>query len=218
MRYYGESPKCLGEVRVDCPEMLFYQYLPIKMAGDSGVYERAIERRLQFLTPFLGKVLCDYVAEYNLESLRDNYVYLTIKKMYQMPGCSFNREGWHSDGFMTNDVNYIWSDRFPTVFNTTKFELSPDDRLSLHEMTAQANPRFDTWYPNCYLLRLDQYNIHRVKEIDNPAMRTFIKVSFSRDKYDLLGNSHNYQLDYDWEMKKRGEARNIPQTTINNAN
>lgn len=44
-------------------------------------------------------------------------------------------------------------------------------------------------------------------------MRAFLKVSFSKDKYDLLGNSHNYLMDYNWEMKARKEDRNIPQSS-----
>jgi hypothetical protein len=46
-------------------------------------------------------------------------------------------------------------------------------------------------------------------------MRTFVKVSFSYDKYDLVGNSHNYLLNYAWEMKERKDDRNIPQSKLN---
>jgi len=45
-------------------------------------------------------------------------------------------------------------------------------------------------------------------------MRTFVKISFSKDKYDLIGNSHNYEMDYKWDMKERKEERNIPQTAL----
>lgn len=211
---YGELPRNLGHVDVDCPEMLFYQYLPIKLANDVAIPGDNIESRLKFLIPFLGKVMCDYIGEYGISKFCESYVYVTIKKMYQMPGCSFNREGWHSDGFGTDDINYIWSDKFPTVFNSGNFDLPQDDKLSLAAMENQANPANDVVFPESNLLRLNQYNIHKVAEISHPAMRTFIKVSFSRDKYDLEGNSHNYQLDYNWPMKKRGEARNIPQSVL----
>jgi hypothetical protein len=115
---------------------------------------------------------------------------------------------------MTDDINYIWSDCCPTVFNNSEFNLTQDDSLSLKEMTEQAIESNNIVYDNCNILRLNQFNIHKVGEITKPQMRTFIKVSFSKDKYDLLGNSHNYQLDYNWDMKKRKETRNIPQTTI----
>ncbi len=211
---YGQLPRTLGHVDVDCPEMLFYQYLPYKLAGQASVVKGNLEPRLQFLYTLLGQINCDFIANNGLTKWHDCYAYLTIKKMYQMPGCSFNREGWHSDGFMTDDVNYIWSDKFATIFNDGEFNLTQNDKLSLGEMEAQAKEENNIVFPNCALLCLDQYNIHKVAEIPFPAMRTFIKVSFSRDKYDLLGNSHNYELDYNWEMKTRKAERNIPQTTI----
>lgn len=34
-------------------------------------------------------------------------------------------------------------------------------------------------------------------------MRNFLKVSFSKDKYDLKGNSKNYLLSYDWYFRDR---------------
>ncbi len=51
----------------------------------------------------------------------------------------------------------------------------------------------------------------RVADVQHMKPRTFLKVSFSRDKYDLAGNSHNSRLDYDWPMRERGLTRNTPQ-------
>lgn len=61
------------------------------------------------------------------------------------------------------------------------------------------------------LLRLDQFCIHRVALAYMPVVRTFLKVSFSPDRYDLIGNSHNFLINYNWSMRERGIARNIPQ-------
>jgi hypothetical protein len=134
--------------------------------------------------------------------------------MYQMPNCSFNRMGWHSDGFLTDDINYIWCDKYPTIFNKSNFILSPDDTLSIQEMEMQADPLNDVTYNENQLIRLDQFNIHKVAPVKSGGMRTFLKVSISKDKYDLIGNSHNYLLNYDWKMKQRKEQRNIPQSII----
>jgi hypothetical protein len=87
-----------------------------------------------------------------------------------------------------------------------------DDYLSLAEMEAQALKENEVKYPINSLLRLDQYNIHKVSEVENPMMRTFVKISFSKDQYNLEGNSHNYNMDYEWDMKQRQESRNIPQS------
>ena len=141
----------------------------------------------------------------------ESYVYLTAKRLYQGKGYSFNRKGYHSDGFLTDDINYLWSNSLPTVFNFGKFDLSLDDDVSMVEMEQQANVDNEFSYPQNSLLRLDQFVIHKVSDKEIEGMRTFAKVSFSIDKYDLIGNSKNYLLDYDWQMRERGLKRNIPQ-------
>jgi len=206
-KYYGMLPVDIGEVNVFPTEMMFYQYLPIKMAGDLTT---TIEQRLKFIEPILNVVMWDFSDIKGLIRYRWNYMYLTIKYMYQIGGCSFNRSGWHSDGFMTDDINYIWYDSAPTIFNTSKFNLTQDDILSMKEMDEQALPENDVVFPEKHLLRLDQFNIHKVNT-DYSGMRLFVKVSFSKEKYDLEGNSHNYLMDYDWQMRPRSIERNVPQ-------
>jgi hypothetical protein len=114
---------------------------------------------------------------------------------------------------MTDDINYIWYDKDPTVFNNSEFNLTMDDLASIEDMRSQALPWKDVTYPVNTLLRLDQFNIHKVGEVTT-GMRNFLKISFSKDKYDLIGNSHNYLLNYEWDMKPRKEQRNIPQSII----
>lgn len=205
---YGVEPKTLGVYTVDVAEMMHYQYLPVKFPGQ---IEPVYEQRLSPFNVLMGAICCDFIGVYGLDKYKESYLYLTAKNLFQSKGCSFNRPGYHSDGFMTDDVNYIWSDRCPTVFNIGDFRLSQDDELSLSEMAEQALPENDVTYPVGSLLRLDQYNIHRVAETKELAMRAFLKASFSLDKYDLSGNAHNYLLNYDWPMRTRKVERNIPQ-------
>lgn len=208
---YGELPKELGIFDVEAKEMMFYQYLPIKMPNET---QPIYEQRLKCFDALVGAICCDYIGEFGLDNYVNSYVYLTAKHLYQMPNCSFNRTGWHSDGFLTDDINYIWCDKYPTIFNKTDFDLPLDDLLSMEEMEKQAMPFNDVIYKENQLLRLNQFNIHKVAAITKGGMRTFLKVSISKDKYDLIGNSHNYLLNYDWEMKQRKEARNIPQSVV----
>lgn len=210
---YGKLPFNIGAYIVSCNEMMFYQYLPIKTPGMSSVI---YEDRLHCFNQLVGVCCCDFIGVFGLKRFVDSYVYMTAKRMFQIPKCSFNRPGYHSDGFMTDDINYIWCDKNPTVFNTSAFKLSMDDSVSLVEMEQQAQKQNEYSFPNNSLLRLDQYNIHKVADEFNPGMRTFFKLSFSFDKYDLLGNSHNYLIDYKWEMKERKNERNIPQSTFVN--
>ena len=205
---YGSKPKDLGVIDVDCKEMLFYQYLPIKLPNQT---EPIVERRLKCFEDLIGACCCDFVADYGLSRYMESYVYLTAKRLYQGKGYSFNRKGYHSDGFLTDDINYLWSNSLPTVFNFGKFDLSLDDDVSMVEMEQQANADNEFSYPQNSLLRLDQFVIHKVSDKEIEGMRTFAKVSFSTDKYDLIGNSKNYLLDYDWQMRERVLKRNIPQ-------
>lgn len=209
---YGQPPVDLGTFTVACNEMMFYQYLPIKLAGDDSV---RIEPRLECFRPLIAASYRDFLNLFGYSSLYDHNIYLTAKHLFQSPGCSYNREGYHSDGFMTDDINYIWSNKNPTVFNLSHFFLTQDDSLSMKEMEQQALKKNEVTYPNYTLLRLNQFNIHKVGECKKPGIRTFVKISFSKDKYDLIGNSHNYLLDYSWPMRMRSMERNIPQK-INN--
>ncbi|MGB2525649.1 hypothetical protein [Flagellimonas sp. SN16] len=205
---YGKLPKYIGLFDVDINEMMFYQYLPIKL---QGMVEPVLEQRLKPFSELIGAALCDFVADYGLERFHKSYVYLTAKYMYESKGCSFNRKGYHSDGFLTDDINYIWSDCKPTVFNFSKFNLTLDDHLSMKEMDEQADEEKIETYPDNSLLRLDQFVIHRCSNIEREGMRKFLKISVSKDRYDLKGNAINPLLKYKWEYRDRKKERNIPQ-------
>jgi hypothetical protein len=203
---YGARPTSLGKYTVVGEEFLLYQYLPIKMSERRFF---TMERRLYQFRDIVLACLEDFEEKFGFDTLLDHYVYLTAKRQYQTAEVSMNRHGYHSDGFGSNDINYIWSDKQPTVFNCGKFDISDDDQLSMKQMEDQALPGNDFVYPEGTLLRLTPANIHKVGATI-VGVRTFLKISFSIDKYNLAGNSHNYHLDYDWEMKSRGVGRNIP--------
>lgn len=205
---YGVSPHFVASVPLKVKEMMLYQYMPIKMCN-SGLVK--VDARLEFLESFLHKVQEDFTREFGVDRYFEEYMYLTIKHSFQSTGCPHNRAGWHSDGFMTDDINYIWYDKCPTLFSMARFDLTMDDSISLDEMEEQAKGSVTRVYPNNSLIRLDQYNIHRVGDIRKEEFRSFIKVSFSKDKYNLAGNTHNYLFDYDWKMYSREKVRNIPQ-------
>lgn len=200
----------MGVRPAECSEFMFYQYMPIKLAGAAGV-QHSVEPRLKCFEELIGAACCDYVGFRGLDEFVRSYVYVTAKHGRNAPTCLLNRPGWHSDGFMTDDINYIWSDRTPTEFNMSAFRLTQDDEVSMEEMREQADHANNLTHDPMTLLRLDQYCIHRAAEPSNVELRTFLKISFSRDKYDLIGNSHNYLLEYDWPMRPRGLVRNIPQ-------
>lgn len=204
---YGDLPLSLGIYEAKVGEMFFYQYLPIKLAGDiKPIYED----RLKPFDLMISTICCHFIGEYGLNKYRDNYIYVSAKNLFQRPNCEFNRHGWHSDGFLTDDVNYIWSNSTPTVLCEYPFELTLDHEKSLAEMEKQAELGNQSQAKENELLMLTQFNIHRVAIAEKAEVRAFLKVSFSSDQYNLIGNSINPLLNYNWEMKPRQIERNHP--------
>lgn len=207
---YNKRPKLLGQFFPHTEEYFSYTYLPIKLVGQTNP---TVEKRLRVFNPIIGRAFCDFIGDFGLDRFVNSYAYLTAKHQYQKKNCGFNRPGWHSDGFGTQDISYIWSNKQPTIFNDSEFILSQDDILSMQEMDHQADPRNEYSYPNNSLLRMDQFSIHKVGEYEE-GNRAFIKICISPDIYNLKGNSINYDLDYSWEYIDRNRERNVPQKII----
>ncbi len=208
---YGQLPKVIGEFLANPEEMFFYQDMLIKNKGEALV---KYEERLSIFDSIISEAIKDFIKIFGQSTYINHYVFISAKYLFQPKKEPFNRPGWHCDGFMTNDINYVWSNISPTIFNFSEFKLTQDHNKSIIEMQEQALPENNVTYNNNSLVRLDQYNVHRVADVEIPGMRAFLKVSFSKDKYDLKGNTHNYLIDYNWEMKDRNIERNVPQSKL----
>lgn len=201
-RPYGSLPVILSTVCLHPTEVLYYLYLPISLRGCNDV---RLPQNLRFIWPVVERVMNDEPQRF-----RDEYVYATVKRMFVGGGVTANRPGWHADGFLSTDLNYIWYDELPTIFNASKFNITPDHAVSLEEFARQALPENDLVYPPGMLLKLDQSVVHRVGDAGPQIMRTFVKISISPDRYNLQDNSRNYDLDYNWPMHERSAVRNNP--------
>lgn len=201
---YGQEPKVVGEFYVQANEMCFVQYLPIGMATDEGIgVEIRVPKNLEWVWPLISQTVAD------CNECVNNYIYLTVKHLYVTPSNMGNRPGWHSDGFGTDDINYIWCDKYPTEFCVQDFNITEDCETSLKEMEEQSRVLNLKTYGENILLRLDKYNIHRTPTLGE-GYRTFVKISISKNRYNLKGNAHNYLFDYDWDMVVRSDIRNHP--------
>lgn len=193
---YGNAPKELGIVLATCQEMMHYQCLPIKLI-DTPEYR--LPERLKWVQPLLDRI----------RFTEDRYVYLTVRNTFISPGSSGSRPGWHSDGFLTDDINYIWSDCLPTEFALQNFDIDENCLQSLQQFEEQVHPENIATYPAKMLLQLNSGVIHRPAINDSyEGLRQFVKVSVSKHRYNLAGNSHNYLLDYNWPMVERSTERN----------
>lgn len=222
--FYGEAPTEIGYVDLSrtWTEFMHYLYLPVCIpASDRPSYsgtEMGLPERLGFLWPSIRVAMHD--ARLTAPHLQDPYVYVTARRGYATPGNPLNRPGWHCDDFGGTDLNYIWCDEFPTrvLRSEDPLPIPPDDAQSMYDMKnfaelAEMSAVERIWIdeaPTDRLMRLTPYVIHNTPIITLGGMRSFFKISISTHRYNLIGNSHNYEINYDWPMHSRESLRNQP--------
>tara|TARA_R110000796_G_scaffold30122_14_gene80784 strand:- start:3551 stop:4204 length:654 start_codon:yes stop_codon:yes gene_type:complete len=205
---YGNKPVVVCTYNLSPKEMMFWLYCPIKLGG--GYYASLPDSLKQF-EGLVNVSLSNFISSFGASVYEDSWVYLTAKTLYVTDGAKGNREGWHSDGFMTDDINYIWSDGNPTEFweADSPVQIIQHHTESMEEMEKVCVDKIVT-YPNKTLLRLDQSVLHRVNPVITEGVRTFVKVSFSKSFYGHIGNSINHSLEYEHPNLARGIERNCP--------
>lgn len=206
MMGYGAAPDVIDSICIPDCELTYVLYMPVRLAGSTTV---SVPRHLDGY-----RALVDAALDNECGAADGKYVYLTVKRLWVEPGCLGGRLGWHTDGFGTEDVNYIWADADPTEFCIQPFHLSDDHEISMRQMEEQARPENVVAYEPIDLIRVDARHVHRCPVNPKPGYRTFARVSISEDRYDMIGNAHNYGLDYSWIMYPRGAVRNDVATRL----
>lgn len=200
----GNAPADLGIVDINPTEMMFWMYCPIKVPFGQIVLP---DNLTQFM-PIIEQVL-------KHEYVDSSYMFITAKTLWVSGEYIGNRPGWHCDGFGTNDINYIWCDRAPTEFVVGGWYISSkcdQSLIDMEELAANCDP---VTYPAKTLLRLDPTVVHRSPVGFEAGMRSFVKISVSKNPYDLEGNSVNHNLDLGVEYKPRRQDRNHPTASFN---
>lgn len=205
----ASAPRILERVtQPNVAEFMHYQDMPISMPG---IYIARLEPRLRCLASFVERVRSDVAWHRGSLAFIDSYVYLTVKQAWQVAGGNpINRPGYHCDGFGTDDLMYVWSDVDQTEFSRSAFDLEGDETSSMTRMEQQAQREDAYQLPSGTLVCMDAKCVHRPAIPTVTGPRTFIKVTVSRHKYDLAGNTRNWLLDYSWPMRPRTAARNVP--------
>lgn len=198
--YYGKMPDVIGFVDLDIKEMMFWMYCPIKTRHH--ISQWYIPKNLEQFLPLLTMI--------PRKDLSGKYVYITAKRLWVDGDCIGQRHGWHTDGFGTDDINYIWYDKDPTLFMLNHFQLSENCQDSIAEMNEHASDSKIVFFPEKHLLRLDPYVVHRCQQWVDPGYRTFVKISLSKNRYNLEGNSINHGFPEKWDYVPRGTERNHP--------
>lgn len=196
----SQYPTRIGEFVTGCCELMYVLYLPVRLAGQDKV---VVPKSLGGYE-WLVKMVLDHEGA----AANGKYVYLTVKSLWVEPDSLGGRRGWHVDGFGTNDINYLWTDSQPTEFCNQEFDLSTDHEESMRQMDEQAKEENIVTYSELDIIRVDSRHVHRCPENAVAGYRAFARVSISDNKYDLIGNAHNWDLDYSWIMSPRGVNRN----------
>jgi hypothetical protein len=190
-------PEVIGTIKLRPGEFCYSVYMPVKV--DNVI---SIPESLRWTTPLLLEVT-------QMDYKYYRYWYLTVKHMW-VDGYG-NRPGWHCDGFLSDDVNYIWSDCNPTQFCVQRFYLEEDHERSLIGMEEQADPKNIVTVGENQLLRLTSDMVHRTVPTGLPTLRTFVKISCSNSKYNLKGNATNPSMYADMgQSVARSASRNHP--------
>jgi hypothetical protein len=202
---YGKPPKALGRFDFDLPEVMYYLYLPVRMAGRMSALR---------LPPNLERVRQLIHHAQNFADRDYKYVYISARKGWATPDNPLNRPGWHCDGFGTDDLNFVWWVGASTRFAIQHFDNISDDHVeSLRQFEEQVDERsvFSGMVQTLY--KLDPAVVHATPIILPPGgMRQYVKISFSDHRYNLADNSHNYLFDYEWSLSPREIVRNDTHT------
>lgn len=190
---------------------MLWLYLPVKLPFGKVVIPDNVKKFSGILDIVKGSLGSDN------NKWKESYIYLTIKSMVVSEDNVGQRLGWHSDGFMTEDLNYIWSDvkGLTTRVATEGMFLTQCHVKSLKEMVGYNERLLECSYQvnenTVYLL--NESVLHEAVRPTKPVFRNFVKVTVSDKLYKLDGNSVNHLLgDYLPEsLVKRNETRNCPQ-------
>jgi hypothetical protein len=207
--HYGKLPVFLGDHhKLDLQEMMYYLYLPVCMDATIDQPEILIPPNIDCCRELIHVALRYYRSRL-YPSYR--YIYLSARKGWATPDSPLNRPGWHTDGFGTYDLNFVWWKGPGTRFAHQAFkDISEDHALSLKQFEEQVRPECIVTFLEGGFYAMNPNVVHTTPLIIKPCMRQYVKVSVSNHRYNLENNSHNYLFDYDWPMHDRDAMRNDP--------
>lgn len=200
--YNTTDPKTIDVLYIDNTEFMMWLYCPIKTPCSEIIVPDNLSTWLPIVDVLESKGLLD-----------GKYVYLTVKSGIITPSCTMQRDGWHSDGFLSSDKNYIWSDCNTTLFSYLNVELSLNHEESLIEMEKLNTQLLELSYKSCpnTLYALTENHIHKPDTPEDVMFRNFVKVSVSDHVYTHNGMSRNYDLPINNGGKKiKTNIRNCP--------
>jgi len=208
----GAPAENLGRFDIALDESMRYLYLPVWVPEMGGVNDPSVTNGYRFVPPNLHSILPMLSEVYDSPYYQDDdYVYINAIRGYIPQGHHPNRPGWHADGYGSNDHSFVWFDSVPTLWADQNFEgISPDHEESIRQMTAQIDVERVGRLDPFVLWGMSTSCVHATSAALWGSDRSFVKITLSKHRYNLEGNSHNYLIDYDWPMHDREGVRNHP--------
>ena len=159
--------------------------------------EYSIPENLEFLVNQVLSTIYE-ASDHIYKNDWDYNCYLSIKHEYVNPGSLGNRPGWHIDGFKSDQHNFIWFDALPTKIALGTFDLTNDHDISLVEMEEQAKTKTKLVLESKHLYEMSHELVHSPcrNDTDEPILRTFIKVTFTKETFNCMNNAWNYRLPH----------------------
>jgi fructose-1,6-bisphosphatase/inositol monophosphatase family enzyme len=201
------------------------QDLPFRMPGQGWCVPR-------LLAPYLPAIRIALDAERAINadfaaSEDDYHAYITIDQKLVEPHRTQRRQGFHGDAFMTpenadlgrvalTENTYLVCDALPTEFKPGPFDIAdvyPDIAACLARFDEVAALQPTITMPPYAVIRITPYHVHSpaVNHSDETVQRTFVKITFSRERFNRDGNAKNPLCRYDnwfW-VPRTAELRNL---------
>src|SRR6185436_1659717 len=186
----------------------------------------------RLLQPYLDSIRLSIEAERALNDdfathEDDFHAYITIDQKLVPPHRTQRRQGFHGDAFMTpenadlgqaalSENTYLVCDALPTEFKPGPFDIAgvyPDIAGCLARFDEGAAAQPTVLFAPYELIRITPFDVHSpaVNHADAPLVRTFVKITFSRERFNRQGNAVNPLLLYDnWFWVPRNpDIRNL---------
>lgn len=197
--------------------------LPIKMPGIGWKVPSELSQFSEFISKSIGY---EKMVNPNIDNY---YAYLSVDQRVVAPNESQRRPGWHADSFITKytnpDIEYnkqVETDSIYLAYNSlpTEFCAGPFtfNQSFDHHDNVQVLSHFDNMargkeiitYSPYTILKMGPECVHRVgfNKSDHYCPRTFIKMVFSKQIFNRIGNDHNHLVDYNWPLVPRTKERN----------
>ena len=146
-----------------------------------------------------------------------HYVYLTVDQRMLTAGRTHRNGGWHFDGMQGVRYpdklevchQYVVSDNNPTEFSNVVVDATHLDEATDNwfiELGKQVPDDAELFVPETYdLMMMTAYQLHRspVARPEHEGQRTFIRMDFTKKKFDRIGNTINPTLPAPFEFYPR---------------